>query len=164
VCRSSLRLSVALGVVRRMRRHDLCRWNKLLKDMMRSLGIGCGLAVALLLAAGCSSGEQSSGSGGSEALTVVYEATGQGKASTVVYIGSPGDKPMTQQAPALPWTKEVKAKKGDYVSVSVVGESDFDSESGTAGGAQVTCRITVNGKEVAAVSQDLTAMCDATLS
>ena len=124
---------------------------------MRSSNIVRGLIAVVVLAAGCSSGEQSA------EHTVVYEATGKGTASALVYIEKPGEMPKTQQSPTLPWTKELKAKKGDFLSLNVVAEPDVDVESGEIGGAEMTCRITVDGKEVVGKSDTFTALCDVTV-
>jgi hypothetical protein len=156
------RISVSVYDIIQPTRHDnAIRQNR--GQVMRSSGTACGLAAVLLLIAGCSSSGKSAAQTPEQTYTVVYEATGEGKAAAVVYIGSPGEKPKTQQSPTLPWTKEIKAKKGDYVSVSVVAEPDADLETGNINGAKMTCRITVDGKEMDSRSEDLNATCDFTL-
>lgn len=75
-------------------------------------------------------------------VTIVYEITGDAANVSVTYVTYSDEKSDEQQetAATLPWSKEVKAK-------GLVKEGQVIATTGAEGGT-VTCKITVDGKEV----------------
>ena len=116
----------------------------IMETLMRLPILICCLVIAPGLTVGCSrSGGPSSGdSSASPAYAIVYEATGQGTAEPVTYFDPTVNKESKEDGAALPWKKEVKAKSGDYITMSVIPKSSA---------YKVACRITASGREVASV-------------
>jgi hypothetical protein len=73
-------------------------------------------------------------------ITVGYEVTGDGPAS-IVYTEKLGDSPKRIDNATLPWTVEATMQGTTFVSVTAI-------RSGTGTGT-ISCRVTVDGKEVA---------------
>jgi hypothetical protein len=99
------------------------------------------VAAGLSLTAGCSSEPKSGDSADGEKMTVVYEATGAGRASLIRYVDVSTQRVvhMAEGAP-LPWKKEATGKKTDHVTLTVSAATEKEV---------VSCRLMVNGKEVA---------------
>lgn len=102
------------------------------------------IAAGLAVTAGCSSksgGSEPQGSGGGEKITVVYEATGTGRADLIRYVDvSTVWVVHLSEGADLPWTKEAAGAKSDYIRLTVSAEREKD---------EVGCRLVVDGKEVA---------------
>ena len=75
-------------------------------------------------------------------VTIVYEISGDAANVSVTYVTYSDEKADEQQetAATLPWSKEVKTK-------GLVKEGQLIATTGAEGGT-VTCKITVDGKEV----------------
>jgi Mycobacterium membrane protein len=73
-------------------------------------------------------------------ITVRYEVTGDGPAS-IIYTGKLGDAPKRVENATLPWRFETTLQGAALASVTAVRGG---SESG-----EISCRVTVDGKEVA---------------
>jgi hypothetical protein len=93
----------------------------------------------LILATGCGSGSGIFG----EIHTISVEVTGTSQASEVKYNLSASVG--TERDVALPWKKETRS---EFVPTSVTATG--------ANGAPVTCRIVVDGKEVATATSTAT--------
>ena len=127
------------------------------------------LATVLLALAGCSDNASAPGArtdiAESAATTarrpvaakgkeVVFEATGTSGRASVSYVGA--GQPMQEERVTLPWTKTIPAGTVDYLAVIVSGPAN----------SEVSCRATVNGKEVGKdTSKDLpVAKCSVTFT
>src|SRR5205809_6825988 len=99
------------------------------------------IAAGLSLTAGCSSDPKSGDSADGEKMTVVYEATGAGRASLIRYVDVSTQRVVhMSEGAALPWRKEATGKKTDHVTLTVSSAAEKDV---------VSCRLVVDGKEVA---------------
>ncbi len=87
------------------------------------------------------SGPPSETTGPGAMQDVVYSVTGEGRALSIVYIGT-GDVVQTEFNVALPWTKEVTLSKSaaHRANVTIVNFGHNVSCSVTVGGVQVTQR------------------------
>ena len=83
--------------------------------------------------------------GSGKEITVEYEVTGDGPAE-IVWTGKLGESPSRVSNAKLPWKMKVTAKGATLVSVTAVRNS---AEGGT-----ISCRATVDGKEVAQSSRE----------
>lgn len=73
-------------------------------------------------------------------MTVVFELTGTGAVTNLRYNDTATERMIQIDEPTqLPWRKELTGRKRDYVTLSAIAEGE-----GTA-----TCKLTVDGKEVA---------------
>ena len=111
---------------------------------MRSL-----IAVTLLMAgslAGCSSdsGSQGGSSDGPK-MTVVFELTGTGQVRKISYNDvSTKRMAFVDEPTQLPWRTEITGARSDYLTLSAIPLGDVAA----------TCKLTVDGKEVATQTED----------
>jgi len=98
-------------------------------------------AAALIVGVACSSGSNDDGDSGSD-RTVRYEITGAGQATNVTYSSGAIGSQSQETSVTLPWEKEVKVPEDKSNVPTVVAQRG-------AGTGDITCRITVDGKEAA---------------
>ncbi|MCP3804999.1 hypothetical protein NLX83_37605 [Allokutzneria sp. A3M-2-11 16] len=125
---------------------------------MRSIHV-LGLVVTAFAAVGCAGGGSGNSESSSDTLTVVYEATGTGKASSITYNESGSVVPKSVANVQLPWKKEVKVDKDVRTSFSVTAESAVDDE-GNITRQEVSCKLTVDGKAAATKTDPIIATCE----
>jgi hypothetical protein len=110
------------------------------------------IAVGLV---GCSSGSDSDESGGSgdsggKQVTVAFELTGTGKVEKIRFNDVNTHQMSFVDPPTqLPWRKEITGPESDYLTLSAI----------TIGDTPVTCKITIDGKEVATATDTAVPEC-----
>ena len=105
------------------------------------LTICAAATAALVVGIACSSGSNNDADSGSD-RTVRYEITGAGKATNVTYSSDSTGSQSQEANVTLPWNKEIRVPE-DKINVPTIL-----AQRG-AGAGEISCRITVDGKEAA---------------